>query len=170
MESSLSAPTDYNWTLSPLNGNYVYEHGDNGVNVNCDILFSSTGNYQLVVQAGNTCSAPNFGPSYVRGIYVYTSYYMMISPNPTSGEASLSIESGSPEEATLKSASTESTFDETAEWDLEVYDNVQNLKLKKTKLKGKSTKIQTHGWKDGVYMVRVKYKDEILTGKLVVKK
>ena len=34
----------------------------------------------------------------------------------------------------------------------------------------KSTKIQTSGWKEGVYMVRVKYKDEILTGKLVVKK
>ncbi len=43
------------------------------------------------------------------------------------------------------------------------------LKSRKTKLKGKSTTIQTAGWQEGVYIVRVKYKDEVLTGKLVVK-
>jgi len=169
LESSLSAPTEYNWTLSPLNGNYVYEHGANGINVNCDILFSNTGNYQLVVQAKNTCSAPNFGPYCVRGIYVYNSYYMMISPNPTTGETTISIESKT-EELGLKSASTESVFDETTEWDMEIYSPAQALKEKKTKLKGNSTTIQTQSWKEGVYVVRVKYKDEILTGKLVVKK
>ncbi len=164
LESSLSAPTDYNWTLSPLNGNYVYEHGEY-----FDILFSNTGNYQLVVHAQNTCSAPNFGPYYVRGIYVYTSYYMSISPNPTTGETTLSIESNT-EEPGLKSASTEPVFDETAEWELEIYSPNQILKEKKTKLKGKSTTIQTQSWKEGVYVVRVKYKGEILIGKLVVKK
>jgi len=169
LESSLSAPTDYNWTLSPLNGNYVYEHGDNGINVNCDILFSNTGNYQLIVQAKNMCSAPNFGPYYVRGIYVYTSYYMMISPNPTTGETTLSIESKT-EELGLKSASLEPVFDENTEWELEIYSPAQALKEKRTKLKGNSTTIQTQSWKEGVYVVRVKYKDEILTGKLVVKK
>jgi hypothetical protein len=44
------------------------------------------------------------------------------------------------------------------------------LKDKKVILKGSSAKIQTQGWKEGVYMVRVKYKNEILAGKLVVKK
>ncbi len=137
LESSLSAPTDYNWILSPLNGNYVYEHGANGINVNCDILFSSTGNYQLIVQAQNTCSAPGFGPYYVRGIYVYNSYYIMISPNPTTGETTLSIESNT-EESGLKSASTEPVFDENAEWELEIYSPNQALKEKRTKLKGKN--------------------------------
>jgi len=164
LESSLSAPTDYNWTLSPLNGNYVYEHGDNGVNVNCDILFSNTGNYQLVVQAKNTCSAPNFGPYCVRGIYVYNSYYMMISPNPTTGETVLEIKSDSEEE----NVNTE------AVWDLEIYSPGQLLTKKVTKLRGNSTTIQTHGWKEGVYVVRVRFSpdgknEEILTGKLVVK-
>ncbi len=60
--------------------------------------------------------------------------FLFISPNPTSGETILSIESGSPEEATLKSASTEITFDETVEWDLEVYDSMQSLKMKKTEI------------------------------------
>lgn len=51
----------------------------------------------------------------------------------------------------------------------------QMLKEKKTKLKGKEYKIQTSGWKEGVYMVRVKYEaknkpEELITGKLVVKK
>ncbi|MFV0267938.1 MAG: T9SS type A sorting domain-containing protein, partial [Draconibacterium sp.] len=66
--------------------------------------------------------------------------------------------------------STETTFDENAEWDLEVYNSMQSLKLKKQKLKGNSVTINTQSWKEGVYMVRVKYKDKILTGKLVVQK
>ncbi len=60
--------------------------------------------------------------------------------------------------------------DETLEWEMEVYDQNQTLKEKKTKLKGRSVEIQTANWKEGVYLVRVKYKNEILTGKLVVKK
>jgi hypothetical protein len=43
------------------------------------------------------------------------------------------------------------------------------LKRKKNKIKGKEYKIQTAGWKEDLYTVKVKYKDEILTGKLVVK-
>jgi len=53
---------------------------------------------------------------------------------------------------------------------MEVYDNMKNQKLKNEKLKGKSSKIQTAGWKEGVYIVRVKYKNEILQEKLVVTK
>lgn len=54
--------------------------------------------------------------------------------------------------------------------ELEVYDSFQNLKEKKNKLKGKSTKIKTHSWKKGIYTIRVKYKDKILTSKLMVNK
>ncbi len=85
---------------------------------------------------------------------------MVIAPNPTSGETTLTIES----------TSEEKTVDENTEWELEVYSPSQALKEKRTKLRGNSTTIQTHGWKEGVYVVRVKYKDEILSGKLVVKK
>ena len=41
--------------------------------------------------------------------------------------------------------------------------------MKKSKLFGKSYNINTQGWKEGVYIVRVKVKDQILTGKLIVK-
>jgi len=102
--------------------------------------------------------------------YSCGSYYLTFSPNPTTGETTLTIESGT-ESETLKSASVgEDTFDDNAEWDMEIYSPMQALQAKKTKLKGKSTTIQTAGWMEGIYTVRVKYKDEILTGKLIVKK
>jgi hypothetical protein len=84
---------------------------------------------------------------------------LVLSPNPTTAETTLSIE--------LTSA--EATFDENTEWDLEIYDQVQTLKEKNAKLKGKEYQIQTAGWKEGVYFVRVKYKDEITISQLVVK-
>ncbi|WP_372950859.1 T9SS type A sorting domain-containing protein, partial [Mariniphaga sp.] len=87
-------------------------------------------------------------------------YFLFFTPNPTSGETTLYIETNS----------SEKTFDETAQWDLEVYSETQLLKTKQTGLRGQSAKIQTAGWKEGVYLVRVKYNDEILTGKLVVKR
>jgi len=164
-ESDFSSPTDYNWVLNPLNGNSVYDYGDD-----VDIAFYNLGSYQLIVQALNTCSEPNFGPYYGTSLYVYDSRSLLISPNPTTGETTLTIESGT-ESETLKSASVgEDTFDYNAEWDVEIYSPMQVLKTQKTKLKGKSTTIQTAGWTEGVYTVRVKYKDEILTGKLIVKR
>jgi Zn-dependent metalloprotease len=154
LESTLSSPTDYNWILNPLNGNSVYDYGQY-----CDIAFYNSGSYQLVVQAKNTCSDPNYGPYYVTGIYVYDTRSLSFSPNPTTGETTLTIETNS----------AEKTFDESAEWNLEVYSETQLLKTKQTSLRGRSAKIQTAGWKEGVYMVRVNYNGEVLTGKLVVK-
>jgi hypothetical protein len=85
---------------------------------------------------------------------------LLFTPNPTTGETTMSIES----------TSKEKTFDENTTWDFEVYSETQLLKKKQTNLRGQSTKIQTNGWKEGVYSVRVKYQNEILTGKLVVKR
>ncbi len=94
---------------------------------------------------------------------------LTITPNPANGEVTISIEEEVGDSG-LKSSSAETHFDEDIEWELEVFDNAQNLKEKKTNLKGNSAKLQTAGWNEGVYVVRVKYMDEILTGKLVVKK
>lgn len=87
-------------------------------------------------------------------------YLLVFTPNPSTGETTLSIEN----------TTEETEFDITEEWDLEIYNNSQMLKEKKTKIKGKEYRFNTSGWKDGVYMVRITYKDEILTGKLIVKK
>ena len=152
--SALSAPTDYSWTLNPLNSNVVYDYG-----ATADVAFYSTGTYQLIVQAQNTC--PGYGPyAVLNGIEVYDSYGLLISPNPTSGETTLTIES----------ASQEKVVGETPEWELEVYTQNQLLKDKKTRLKGSSTTLNTAGWLEGVYIVRVKYGKEFFQGKLVVTK
>jgi hypothetical protein len=71
---------------------------------------------------------------------------------------------------TIETTSKDKVFDETTEWELEVYSPSQTLKEKQTKLKGKEHKLQTQGWQEGVYVVRVKYKDKVLSDKLVVKK
>ena len=115
------------------------------------------------VKIDNGCGFSNYS-----GITVYPGYcggyYMSFSPNPTTGETTLTIES----------AVKEKTVDKNAEWEYEIYNVAQSLKIKQTKLRGNSTTIQTHGWKEGVYVVRVKFspdgkKEEILNGKLVVK-
>jgi hypothetical protein len=153
--NSLMAATDYNWILNPLNSNVIYDYG-----WTADIAFYTSGTYQLVVRAQNTCSYPGYGPYYgINGLEVYDSRRLIINPNPSTGETTITIMSASEEKAVTEK-----------EWDLEIYDQGQLLKVKKTKLMGIDTKINTTGWLEGIYMVRANYKNEVLTGKLVVKK
>lgn len=80
-----------------------------------------------------------------------------ILPNPASSEATLEISSTSGQEP-----------DADTEWQIEVYDAMQSLKIKSEKLKGMQYAFSTAGWREGIYVVRVKFGDEILTGRLVV--
>jgi len=147
--------SNYDWLYpSGWSENYTYN--------NMISVYTGSSPGGMVEVYADACNGINskvitdyFGSGYCGGYYS-----MSFTPNPTTGETRLTIEPTSEEE----------TFDETIDWELEVYSPTQTLKEKKTKLKGSSTAIQTHGWKEGVYVVRVKYKDEILTGKLVVKK
>lgn len=61
-------------------------------------------------------------------------------------------------------------FDENADWELEIYNQSQILKEKKTKLKGTQYTIQTSGWQEGIYFVRVNLNGKTKTGVLVVSK
>jgi hypothetical protein len=97
-------------------------------------------------------------------------YYMALSPNPSSTQVTLSIETERGDATSLKSASTADAFDDNEEWEYEVYSSMQSLKAKKTKLRGKSTTLNTQSWQEGVYTVRVKYKNKGVTAKLVVKR
>jgi hypothetical protein len=129
-----------------------------------------------VVQAKNECTGAGYGPYYVTGIYVYNTYRLSISPNPTTTEATIELVSSPTEKAVqepnatveLVSASTEKAVQE-PEWSMEVYDAMQSMKAKTQKVKGYKQTIKTTGWKDGIYIVRAKIGEEILTGKLVVK-
>jgi len=81
-----------------------------------------------------------------------------LSPNPASDQTTIKIES-------TKKVQANKAF----EWELEVYDQIQSLKEKKTKLKTTETKINTSSWKDGIYLVRAKIGSEIIIEKLLVK-
>lgn len=153
LQSSLSAPTAYNWVLNPLNGNSVYNNGSS-----VDIAFYHSGSYQLIVQAKNACTGAGYGPFCVTGLYVYDALGLAITPNPATGEATIRLVGEN------KDAPVAFT-----EWDYEIYDSMQSLKEKKSKLKTVETKINTAGWKDGIYIVRAKVGDKILSEKLVVK-
>jgi hypothetical protein len=55
------------------------------------------------------------------------------------------------------------------EWELEIYDKVQQTRIKKSKYSGKNAKINISGLPNDIYIVRVKIGNEIISEKLVVK-
>jgi len=142
--------TDYNWILNPLNGNSVYDYG-----WTADIAFYNSGFYQVVSRGQNTCG---WGDYTVTGIEVYDSKGMSIYPNPASGEVTIEIQSSGDKELTA------------TVWELEIYTPGMILKEKKTSLKDNKTIINTSGWQEGIYMLRVKHGESLLTGKLIIKR
>jgi hypothetical protein len=136
------------WTINYTTGSTI------SINTNDD-----PANY-IYVDFKNCCDEDDYASLYFVDGSPCGDYMLVISPNPSNGETTLTIESSSGAES----------FDENAEWDIEVYGASQNLQEKKPKLKGSTAKLQTAGWKEGVYLVRAVFKDEILTGKLVVKR
>ncbi|NQU88145.1 MAG: T9SS type A sorting domain-containing protein [Mariniphaga sp.] len=148
--------SNYSWTVpAAWTVNYTWSNM-------ISIYTNSTPGGNVMVDASTCCSSCGairiisdyFGSGYCGGMYS-----MVLSPNPTAGETTISLQ------ATLEDIE----FDEDAEWEVEVYSEIQVLKEKKVKLKGNKHKIKTQDWKEGIYYIRVFYKDEIITGKLVVK-
>lgn len=86
----------------------------------------------------------------------YYCYILSFTPNPATDETTLEVLDTSGKNID-------------AAWDAEVYDQLQILKLKSDKAKKSNLKINTSGWKEGVYMVRAKIGEAVISGKLVVK-
>lgn len=150
--SGVPEATSYNWYKDGvMNSTY---HG-------CLAIFNRVDpycgtEYDVQVEAVNSCgvSAKTFLPVFEPDCF----YRLLLSPNPTTTESTVELVSVSG-----------TAFDLSTEWELEVYDQSQMLKTKKTKLKGQSCKINTTGWTDGVYIVRATYKERVLAEKLIVK-
>ncbi len=155
VNSTGCSTSNYSWTVpAAWNINYTWSNM-------ISIYTNSTPGGNVMVDASTCCSS--CGSVRIVSDYFGSGYcgqfLMVFSPNPTTDETTLSIES----------TSEEKVLDENEEWELEIYNNTQILKDKKTKIKGNQYKLKTSGWKEGIYFVRVKYKDEILQGKLIVK-
>jgi hypothetical protein len=146
--------TTINWVWP---SGWTYVSGQNTTSLALQTGTSGSGS-TVAVQANNSC-----GPS---GSYAtkYTSvtgicgYSLFVTPNPASGETTIVLMNADLE----KQASS-------VEWDLEVFDPGQIQKVKTQKLNDKNYKLNTQGWKDGVYIILAKVGDEIISEKLVVK-
>ncbi|SMO91294.1 Por secretion system C-terminal sorting domain-containing protein [Saccharicrinis carchari] len=159
----------YDWDWEVSGGTILNGQGTNSLTVKTATATDTKIPFTVKVRIGNLCG---WGSYFTRTGYVLPVFLhpesiptIAISPNPTVGETTLSIES----------VSEEKSFDEAIVWDMEIYGTNQLLKTKKTSLRGKSTKIYTSGWQEGVYIVRVTYKiqgspEKVITGKIVVKR
>lgn len=145
--------TSYNWYLDGvLNTTY---HGTSAI-FNRKSPYCGKW-YGVSVEAINNCgtSARTSGLAVEPGCF----FLLLLSPNPTGSETTVELVSEKGEE-----------IEPDVSWDLEVYDPGQQLKVKQAGVKGKSAKLNTSGWKDGVYIVRATYNGNVFTDRLIVRR
>ncbi len=134
------------WTTNYNNGNTI------SINTNEDP-------YNFIAVDAKSCCFEDF---YLSQYFEYSTscaqYSLLFTPNPSSGETTLSIVS-----------KTNAKVDQLIEWDLEIYDTMQSLKAKVQKIKGDRRTINTSLWKDGIYLVKVRIGKEVIGSKLSVK-
>jgi Zn-dependent metalloprotease len=141
----------YYWSLGPAGyvsspTNEFYTH----------VTFGSADTYTLEVYACNSCGCTD---SYNLEIDVSRYYRLMLSPNPSTSETTVSLQSTSGE-----------ITDNDPDWYLEVYNQGLQQKILSKNIKGKEFRLNTSNWIDGLYIIHAKYKGKWLIGKLVVGK
>lgn len=126
-----------------------------------DICSFSEGTYLFWVRGKNNCSTIP-GPWSKSSVTFEDcmGIMMMMTPNPVTTETTIS----------LVSTSEIEELDYNEGWELEVIGLDYSVKLKEPKIKKKDYILKTNNWKEGNYIVRAKYKDKVVTDKLVVKK
>lgn len=142
------------WDMGSWN---VYYYDNEGY-VLFEIPLSFCQSENLYYEVSNNCDVAITSITIYEGIC--GGYYMILSPNPSSGETTITIESSKKDEK----------IDLNEEWDLEIFDQQQNLKENFQKVKGNTKKFNASTWKEGNYILKAKYKDKYVVGKLVVTK
>ena len=152
----------YNWNLNPLNGNHLYPSGPNLI-----IAFYNTGNYQLLVNAINICGT---GPIYWRGVYVYASNSLLISPNPASTTVNVTIVKDNTSMASDSTTSlTEAAIsDDQTKYTVSIFNSfgTQFLSIQKT---SNPFSLQVDNLQNGLYIVVVSDGKNEYSKQLVVK-
>jgi hypothetical protein len=153
-------PNPLGLTINPQTGYYW-----------TNITFPETGNYTITTQMQNTCgwssySYKNVAVSQNKSAEIQLNSPdlangtgqpgMTISPNPTSGEATVTLTGVAP------------GSENSLVWDMEIYNEAQMLVLKKTGIKTQSAIINTQNMAEGVYIVRAIVGGGIVSAKLVV--
>ncbi len=120
----------------------------------------AAGTYKFWVRGINDCGTSSWSSTNLSIVDCgrSSSYYLEFTPNPVITETTVELKRHDKKEVA-----------ETIEWEFEVYDMSQIKKLKTYKFHGKKRKINTSGWKEGVYIVRAIVKDELVSGKFIKK-
>jgi len=142
------------WSIEAGGISYdAYDYGPGGRMC----FFHQPGSVRIRAKLSNFCDETDWSePVFVE--VVEQEYLLSLSPNPVSGEATVEIKGSTQTQSINKNG-----------WNLEIYDQGQALKTKIGNIKSKSIKIETSGWKDGVYVVRANIGKEIISQKLVIK-
>jgi hypothetical protein len=121
----------------------------------------AAGTYLFQVRGNNGCGTGAWGKTAVQYINcALESVSLSVSPTPSSEETTISIVTTSDEPIAATSG------DET-EWQLEVLTFSNEVKEKRGKLKGRSVTLDTSNWDVGIYIIRVNYRGQVLTGKMI---
>jgi len=121
--------------------------------------YPSEGTYKFMVRGNNDCgTATNWSKTTVDyvdcgGFGGFLSFF----PNPATDEIKLELKTDNLD-----------TYTEGDEWEAEIFNQQMLLMHKSTRLKDKTYTINVSGWKEGVYYVRVKVKDKVVSGKFII--
>lgn len=159
INNSSCSTSGYKWTLPPsLTKNYTY---NNMISVNTN---SNPGG-NIIVKAQTCCSDCGSNVQ-ILSDYVGTDYscgygYMSFTPNPTAGETTLELKTDN-----IKNI-TEGDI-----WKAEIFNQKMVMIHKTKRLQDKKYTINTSGWENGIYYVRVNIIDKgiVLSGKFVVER
>jgi len=115
------------------------------------------GTYKFMVRGNNDCgTATNWSKTTVD--YVDCGWWFMnIVPNPATDEIKIEIKTDYID-----------TYTEGDTWEAEIYNQKLLLMHKTTRLKDKTYTINVSGWKEGIYFVRAKVNDKVVSGKLII--
>lgn len=155
--SSNSGSQNFEWKFTDLNNNIIYNQQGYYQGGQVEIYATNPGWYLLHLRVINDC-----------GIGDWTSFevefadcsmdYLSFSPNPASTETIIELQQNGSKEKVP-----------TMEWNLEVYDQMQVLKIKSHTIKDKTYHLNTSDWKEGIYIVRAIIGDKVITQRLVIK-
>jgi len=116
------------------------------------------GTHMFHVRGNNACGTGNWSKTTVDyvdcgGFGGFLSFF----PNPATVEITMELKTDNID-----------TFTEGDEWEAEIFNRQMLLKHKTTRLKDKTCTINVSGWKKGIYYVRVRVKDKLVSGKFIV--
>ena len=143
----------YNWDVTGS----IQQISGGGSQIVVEAVGTGFGNYK--VQTQNDCGLSTYGGGSVNVSSGGGGLFMSFTPNSITGETVMELK-------TEKIAG----YNDNEEWEMAIYDNQMMLMRGPVSAKGSKYRINTLGWKNGLYIVKLMLKDRVLNGKFVVER